>query len=207
MEGPATVLVIDDHPIVREHIAQAMAEDERLQLAGQASDGEEALRKVDDLRPDAAVLDVEIPKLNGAEVLRALRAKKVPIKVLLYTGHAGSLELRQAVQAKPDGLLSKQADEDICDALVGMLNDELSAVARLNLRQAETFVGPTTELTDRDMHILHMSIQGRSIREIAGVLNVAPRTAEQLKREVCAKLGKATIEGAIGAGFALGALP
>lgn len=204
--SPISVLVVDDHPLVREHVAGVILADERLELAGQAGDGEEALRQVQERRLDALILDVEMPKLDGVGVLWALRAEGELPKVMLFTGHAGPGQLHDAVRAGPDGLLFKTETDQICEALVAMLGEEKLAPARLNLERAQAIAGARVELSARDVRILRLASEGRSVAQTARELSVAPRTAEQMRHDVRAKLGRATIEGAIALGFAIGFL-
>lgn len=203
---PISVLVVDDHPLVREHVARAILADERLELAGQAGDGEEALRQVREHHPDALILDVEMPKLDGVGVLRALRGRGELPKVMLFTGHADPGQLHDAVQAGPDGLLFKTETAQICAALVAMLGEEKLAPARLNLERAQALAGARVELSAGDICILRLAAGGRSVAQTARELSVAPRTVEQMRHDVRAKLGRATIEGAIALGFAIGFL-
>lgn len=201
-----SVLVVDDHPLVREHVARAILADERLELAGQAGDGEDALCQVQERRPDALVLDVEMPKLDGVGVLRALREEGELPKVMLCTGHAGPGLLYDAVRAGPDGLLFKTEADRICEALVAMLREEKLALARLNLERAQAIAGARVELSASDISILRLAAEGRSVAQTAHELSVAPRTAAQMRHVVRAKLGRATIDGAVALGFAIGFL-
>jgi two-component system NarL family response regulator len=203
---PISVLVVDDHELVREHVARAILADERLELAGQAGDGEEALRQVQERHPDALILDVEMPKLDGVGVLRALRGRGELPKVMLFTGHAGRGQLHDAVRAGPDGLLFKTETDQICEALIAMLREEKLSWARLNLERAQAIASARVELSSRDIWILRLAAEGRSVAQTARELRVAPRTAEQMRHDVRAKLGRATTEGAIALGFALGFL-
>lgn len=116
-----SVLVVDDHPLVREHVARAIGVDERMELAGLAADGEDSLRQIERLTPDVVVLDVEMPKLDGASVLRMLRERKVRSRVLVLTGHARPGPLHDVLHHQPDSLLRKDASaEEICDEIVAI---------------------------------------------------------------------------------------
>jgi DNA-binding NarL/FixJ family response regulator len=118
-----SVLVVDDHPIIREFLARVIESDARLSVAGEASEGFEALRLASELRPDAMVLDVEMPGLDGAGVMRGLRDAGLSVRVLILTGHARPKALEEVRRLRPDSLVFKN------DVHAGNLCNEIVAMA------------------------------------------------------------------------------
>ena len=100
--GVTSVLVADDHPLVREHVAEAISADVRLELVGEAGDGTEALLKVEKQCPDTVVLDLAMPVLDGASLLKRWRERRLPIRVLLLPGHASVVQMRNALRYRPE---------------------------------------------------------------------------------------------------------
>jgi two-component system nitrate/nitrite response regulator NarL len=203
---PISVLVADDHPILREHLGRMIDADHRLVLAALAEDGLEALRLSDELRPDAIVLDVDMPNLDGAGVLRGLRAAETTIRVLLFTGHAEPGPLREAMRLQPDSLLYKgDGGFAICDEIVAMVREEPSA-GRLRREGAQAAArnGPT--LTERERVVLAFAAQGRSVADLAARLNVSQRTAKARRHDLCKRFGVDSILGVIATAMRMGLL-
>src|SRR6266545_1888156 len=97
MSAQLKILIADDHPIFRRGLCDVIATDAGLQLAGQATNGEEALKLVDELQPDIAILDVHMPKLTGLQVARRLIAGESPVKIVLLTMHEDEDMLNEAL--------------------------------------------------------------------------------------------------------------
>src|ERR1044071_9259011 len=85
MPQPISILIVDDHPLLRRGVRDAISENPRFLIVGEASDGEEAMRLVTSLKPQVAVLDIDMPRLNGLEILRALRQLPFPVKAIILT--------------------------------------------------------------------------------------------------------------------------
>lgn len=197
-ETPITVLVADDHPVVREHVAEAIGADERLELVGEAGDGREALRKVAAHRPKTVVLDVAMPVLDGAAVLKQLRERRVPIRVLLLPGHASVVQMRNALRYRPDSLLLMDASgEGICEELVAIERGAAFSPGRVNLERAQMLVRDGFELSGREWDVLKLSAEGLTRAEIGERLHFAPSTVRDIRRDICTKLGAPSMQVAI----------
>lgn len=202
-----SVLVADDHPIVREHIVGAISTDERLELAGEARDGREALRKVEQCRPHTVVLDVAMPVLDGAAVLRQLRERRVPIRVLLLPGHASVAQMRNALSYYPDSLLLMNASsEEICEELVAIERGAAYSPGRVNLERAQILAHNGFQLSGREWEVLKLSAEGLKRTEICGRLHLAPSTVRDVRRDICTKLGAASMQVAVVVAMRMGLL-
>jgi DNA-binding NarL/FixJ family response regulator len=206
-ETPITVLVADDHPIVREHVSAAISADERLTLIDDAGDGAETLRKVEEHRPDTVVLDVAMPVLDGAAVLKRLRDRSVPIRVLLLPGHASVVQMRNALRYRPDSLLLMDASgEEICEELVAIKRGAAFSPGRLNLERAQLLSRNGFELSGREWDVLKLSAEGLTRAEIGKRLHCAPSTVRDVRRDICTKLGAPSIQVAIVVAIRIGLL-
>ncbi|HVD41480.1 MAG TPA: response regulator transcription factor [Solirubrobacterales bacterium] len=196
--GEISVLVADDHPLVREHVAEVIGTDERLRLVGEAGDGEEALRKVEEHRPDTIVLDVMMPVLDGAAVLKRLRERQIPIRVLLLAAHATVVQMRNALRHHPDSLLlGDTSAQGICEELVAINNGGTLSPGRLNLERAQLLARNRVELSGRELEVLKLSAEGLTRREIGERLRFGSSTVRDIRRDICTKLDAPSMQVAI----------
>lgn len=193
-----SVLVADDHPLIREHLAEAIYADERLELAGEASDGTETVLTLEERCPDTLVLDVAMPVLDGAAVLKLVRERHLPIRVLLLPGHANVVQMRNALRYHPDSLLLMDASADrICEELVAIDSNEVLSPGRLNLERAQLLARNRAELSGREREVLKLSAEGLTRAEIGERLRFGPSTVRDVRRDICTKLGAPSMQVAI----------
>lgn len=206
-EASISVLVADDHPIVREHVARAISADERLALVGEARDGEEALRGIEQHQPNVVVLDVAMPKLDGAGVLKRLRERRLPTRVLLLPGHANVVQMRNALRYEPDSLLlMDEGVGRICEEVVAIVRGKDFSPGRINLERAQILAHSGLHLTSRESDVLKLSAEGLTRAEIAKELDFAPSTVRDIRRDICAKTGAASTQVAIVIAMRMGLL-
>lgn len=193
-----SVLVADDHPLVREYLAEAIRADERLELAGEAGDGTEALLMVEEQCPDSLVLDVAMPVLDGAAVLERLRGRRLSIRVLLLSGHADVVQMRNALRYRPDSLLLMDTNAAaICEELVMIETDGVLSPGRLNLERAQLLARNRVELSRREWEVLKLSAEGLTRAEIGRRLRFGSSTVRDIRRDICTKLGAPSMQVAI----------
>lgn len=197
-EPPINVLVADDHPIVREHIAGAIGADARLGLVGESCDGIEALRMLKELRPDVAVLDLAMPRLDGAGVLKELRRLHLPVRVLMLPGHAVDLQIYEARHHEPDSLLSMDVSaERICDEIVAVRRSADLGSGRVIPQRAQRIADNSFDLSEREWKVLRLSHGGRTRQQIGSELNFTTSTVRDIRHDICTKLGAPSIQIAI----------
>jgi len=128
------ILLVDDHPIVREGLRTVLQRRPGCEVVGEASDGVEALEKAENLQPNVMVLDVTMPRLNGLEVCRLARQRIPDIEVLFVTQHDSALMMREALAAGAKGYVVKSnAARDLLDAIdVVSQHRVFTALARPN---------------------------------------------------------------------------
>lgn len=187
------VLVADDHPAMRGALARLVREHDRLELVGEAGDGEQAMEMVQALRPDVALLDVRMPQLDGLEMLARLRAAGSPVRVLLISGGDDSEVAHEAIAQGAAGFLAKDAEEaEISDAIIAVsagrsvLSEALQSGV-LDLIRARA--RGTVQLSGRERELLELAAAGLTTGEIASRLYLSPNTVKTYWQRLYEKLG------------------
>jgi DNA-binding NarL/FixJ family response regulator len=200
------ILIADDHPIVRKGLRMAVEEDAGLIIVGEAADGESALALIETLRPQVAVLDIDMPKLDGFGVAREIHRRRLPVEIIFLTMHAQEDLLRAALDLGVRGYILK--DSALMEIVVAVrtvaagtpyLNSTLTA--RLLQRQPLRSGGPAdrpagvTEnaavdrLTPTERRIVQLIAADKSSKEIGEELSIHYRTIENHRTNICRKLG------------------
>lgn len=195
------ILVVDDHPIVRDGLLAVLGTQPDLQVAGEAGDGVEALRRVAELHPDVMLLDLEMPGLDGVGVLRQLRAEGTNLPVIVFTAFDTDERIVEAVRAGARGYLLKGAPRAELFAAIrivhagGSLLQPLIA-SKLIQHMTQPQGGeqssgrqPVEPLTPRELEVLHLLAAGQTNRQIADSLVVTERTVKFHVSSILAKLG------------------
>jgi DNA-binding NarL/FixJ family response regulator len=194
-DPPITVLIADDHPVVRQGLAVLFEVQDDITLLGQASDGAEAVRLTHELAPDVLVLDLMLPGLDGMGVLARLQADGSRTRVLVLTSASGSARPALALQAGAAGFLYKDVDPDALVRAIRSVHDgntvlapgAAGLVAGRPVRDARG-IGA---LTSREREVFALLADGQSNREIARTLRVSEKTVKTHVSAVLAKLGVA----------------
>lgn len=187
------VLLVDDHPIVRTGIRNLLDKAVGIEVAGEASLGEEALRLVRELRPHVLVLDMELPDISGVEVLRRLRAEDLPVRILVLSGYADPVWIRALMGQGISGYLVKdEALDEIENAVRGVAQGEQGWFSRqISARMSEILSEPEPAeqaLTTREADVLNELSKGRSNQEIAQALGISEKTVEKHMESIFRKL-------------------
>jgi DNA-binding NarL/FixJ family response regulator len=197
-----TILLADDHTIVLDGIGKIL--EPHFDLVGRAADGRELLERAKRLRPDAVVIDIGMPLLNGIDAARQL-AKTVPhTKIVFLTMHSDPAYVREAFSAGASGYVLKQsAGSELVFALQEVLNGRYYVTPRVAGDVVGVFLrgeekpdasgGP--KLTDRQREVLQLVAEGQSVKEIAATLDVSVKTVEFHKRRLMDQLGVRTTAG------------
>jgi NarL family two-component system response regulator LiaR len=187
------VLIGDDHSVVRSGLGAFLMAVNDLELVGEASSGEEALKKAPELQPDVILMDLKMPGMGGVAAIRALRHDEPKIKIIALTSYIDDGLVQGALQAGANGYLMKnvQADElanAIRSAAVGRM--ALSPEASKALSESSEFpVIPAEDLADRERDVLRLLIEGMSNNEIAERLIISPSTVKYHIGNIYTKLG------------------
>ncbi len=187
-----TILIADDHTIVLEGLVRLLKD--QFDVVGGVSDAAQLLEAAARLRPDVILTDVSMPGLSGIEALRRLKAERSDTKVIVLTMHADAELATEAVRAGASGFLIKHsAGEELFTAIQEVLQGRIyltPAITREVLsRMAYAAPRPESRLTPRQREVLRLIAEGRRMKEIAGLLNLSPRTVETHKYEMMQSLG------------------
>ena len=198
MEAEIKVLIADDHEIFRRGLLDALKAEPSLHVVGQAQNGTEALRMVEELRPHVAVLDIKMPKPDGLEVARRLREAGLPVEVVILTMYDDEDMLNEALDHGVKGyVLKESASTDIIKAIksvlagVSYLSPGVSShlVNRASERDALLRAYPGLgDLTPAEWRVLRLVAQRKTSKEIAEVIGVSYRTIENQRTEIRGKL-------------------
>jgi DNA-binding NarL/FixJ family response regulator len=185
------VLIVDDHPAVRRGLRTFLELAGDLRVTGEAADGPTALDLIVETEPDVVLLDMVLPGMDGVEVLRELRRRELPARVLVVTSFTDRGRLLPAVRAGARGYLSKDVDPN---ALVAAVRSVAAGHLLLEPEVAAGLLGAPPEepaLTARERDVLALLAEGRSNREIARALVVAEKTVKTHVSSILLKLGLA----------------
>lgn len=194
------ILVVDDHPMFREGIKSIIDRNPQLEVVGEAGEGKAALKLVEDLRPDMVLLDVSLPDMNGIDLIQDIRKVLPETRILMISMHSKIEYLTSAFQAGATGYVVKDApSEKILQALDLVSRGEyfldtlvarqiVKRLAELPDRQAKVTDAAYGSLTPREQEILRLTAEGQSKNKIAGHLGISPRTVENHRANLMAKL-------------------
>ena len=188
---PIRVLVVDDHPVVRAGLAGMLAADPGLAVVAEAADGEQALELLGTARPDVVLMDLRMPRLDGVETTRRIRAGADPPAVLVLTTYDSDAQVLRAIEAGAAGYLLKDAPREELFAAVRSVaagGSPLSpqVAARLLDRMRSGRLEP---LTGRETDVLRLVSRGSSNREIARDLGLSEATVKSHLLRIFEKLG------------------
>jgi DNA-binding NarL/FixJ family response regulator len=191
-----TVLVADDHPVVRQGISVLLSVQDDMAVVAEAGDGQEALELAGRLRPDVLLLDLKLPVLDGVAVLGQLPGRSAETRALVLTSAADRGLVTLALRAGAAGFLYKDVDPDALVRAIRSVHDGHTLLApeaavQLSARPADPAARGLESLTSREREVLSLLADGRSNREIARTLGVAEKTVKTHVSAVLAKLGVA----------------
>ena len=193
-----SILLSDDHTILRQGLAALLEAEPDFHILGEASTGLETLQKVQSLDPDVLVLDLALPDINGLEITRQVQHSNPRTRIVILSMHAKEAYVWEALNSGASAYVLKGSDaheliQAIHHATRGIrylsppLSDQ-SLEAYIQLTRGQEF-DPYETLTNRERQILHLAAGGCSNNEIARRLTISPRTVEQHRAKVMAKLG------------------
>lgn len=185
-QAKARIVIVDDHPIVREHLAQLINQATDMTVCGQAADAPQALKVIDATKPDMAIVDLSLQNSPGLDLIKDIRATHPRLPVLVLSMHDESRYAERALRAGAKGYIMKQeATEQIMTAIRRVLSGEIfvseslaeAMVHRFSKGRAE-IEAAVARLTDRELEIFERIGQGQSRKQIAGELHLSIKTVE-----------------------------
>lgn len=195
------ILIVDDHPIVRQGIAQLINQESDLLVCCEAGDADEAMEKFRSCHHDVAIVDISLAGVSGIELLQMLRQRGSEIPVLVMSMHDESLYAERALRAGARGYIMKQeATEKILTALRQILKGDIYVSDKMRSRMLQRLIdnrpeenaSPVSTLSNRELEILRMIGQGFGTGEIARELKRSVKTIEAHRANIKDKLGLKT---------------
>lgn len=178
-------MIVDDHSMVREGLKQLLELDEDLKVISQASDGCEGIKKLDEDRPDVLLLDINLPNMNGLEMLKEIHERNIDVKVLILTIHNEIDYLMKAVEIGCNGYVLKDSDSNLLKkAIYSVYNGEnfiqpsLTPALNAGLAGKSMLDDKVNELTRREIEVLKLIAEGLFNKEIAATLDISERTVK-----------------------------
>jgi DNA-binding NarL/FixJ family response regulator len=191
------VLVVDDHPIVRQGLALLIDQEPDLMVSGEAEEVQSALAAIADSRPDVLLLDSSLPGPDGIDLLKTIRSTDPDLPVLVLSTHDEATYAERALRAGANGYIMKQeATENVLVALRRILRGEMyvsDRVANTMLRQIASGAGkpsqaPIARLSDRELEVFRLIGEGHGTRQIAEELHLSVKTVESYQAHIKEKL-------------------
>jgi DNA-binding NarL/FixJ family response regulator len=196
--GKHRVLVVDDHPIVRQGLALLINREADLTVCGEAEEAHSALRAVETLQPDIVIVDISLGGPDGLELLKQLRLRDASLPILMLSMHDESIYAERVLRAGANGYIMKQeATEKVLTAIRRILAGEIyvsDLVASRMLRQLArggarmTKDSPMASLSDRELEVFRLIGEGHGTRQIAAALHLSVKTVESYQAHIKEKL-------------------
>lgn len=189
LSAPIRILIVDDHPVVRAGLTSMLRAQPGLSVTGAAAGGEEALSLLDTMTPDVMLLDLRMPGMNGIDLLRAVKARKMssPPRMIVLTSYETDEDIYRAVEAGVHGYLLKDASEgEMVEAIRGVFAGKRYFPPAIAARLADRM--NRTSLTPREHQILKMLAKGLTNKEIGRVLGISENTARNHVNSIIEKL-------------------
>ncbi|MFE0019642.1 response regulator [Amycolatopsis sp. NPDC059021] len=207
-EAPVTLLIVDDHPVVRDGLASMFARDPEFAVLGAAADGAEAVRLAKELAPDVVLMDLRMPGMDGLTAIAELAREGVTARVLVLTTYDTDSHVLPAIEAGATGYLLKDAPRDellraVRSAARGDAVLSPSVAARLMSRFRAPATGP---LSRREIEVLELVAAGSTNREAAAKLFISEATVKSHLLNIYGKLGVGDRAAAVAEAFSRGLL-
>ncbi len=191
------ILIVDDHPIVREGLTTIINEQTDLVVCGEAEDAQTALEAVGTLRPDLMIVDISLKGINGIELVKLIQRRYEKMPILVLSMHDESLYVERVLRAGARGYIMKQeGTEMVVTAIHKILGGDIYVSEAMRKKLLRTFQesqpetsGPSVErLSDRELEVFRLIGQGYGTRQIADTLHVSVKTVNTYRQHIKEKL-------------------
>ena len=192
------VMLVEDHPLFRDSLANLINRDLGMMVCGEADDPKQAMEVIKATEPDVAIVDVSLRGSSGLELIKDLEAQQIDLPVLVLSMHDENLYAERALRAGARGYLTKnEASSVVIDAIRAVLAGEVyvskamtaKIVARMSGAARREQKSGLELLTDRELEVFQLIGRGRTIKEIAGLLNLGESTVDTYRARIKEKLG------------------
>ena len=195
-----TILIIDDHPLFREGVKSLLAKQPIYEVAGEASSGEEGLRKAKEIRPDLVIMDIGLPDVSGIDITRSIREILAETRVVILSMHLKIEYITKAFQAGATGYITKEsATERLLECLESVSKGEyfmdpslahevVESLMRSEKKELKSADASYASLTRREKQVMCLLAEGLSTTEIAEKLFISRKTVENHRSNILSKL-------------------
>jgi DNA-binding NarL/FixJ family response regulator len=193
-----TVLLADDHPVVRQGMRNLLDAEASFSVIGEAEDGLEAVQLAEQLKPDVVVVDMMMPRLNGLEAIRQIIARRPDTHCIVLSMQSADPYIVQALKAGASGYVLKDSGpNEVISAIHQVLDGKRYLSPQLSEKLIDLFVAkveadvldPYSSLTTREREVLQLAAEGFSNSNIAEQLSISQRTVEQHRQSMMTKMG------------------
>lgn len=191
------IFIVDDHPMMREGLAQMIGGQEDLEVCGESGEANDALTGITTMKPDLVLTDITLPGKNGLELIKDIQAMHPEILVLVISMHDEALYAERVLRAGGRGYVMKQeGGKKIAEAIRQVLNGQIHVSEKMSAKILEVFSGrrpeavasPVENLSDREFEIFQLIGHGLETKQLADKLHVSPKTIEAHRANIKAKL-------------------
>lgn len=191
------IYLVDDHPLMRKGLAMTIDNEVGFEVCGQAESAEEALNEILEIKPDAAVIDISLPGMNGIELVKNLLHQQPNLKILIVSRHDEELYAERAIRAGAKGYLMKlEAVEVLISAIKQILNGNLylsdkignKLLMKMASGNSASSDNPLDLLSDRELEVFELTGKGHSTKEIGKKLHISVKTVESHRANIKDKL-------------------
>lgn len=193
------VIIVDDHPAIRDALADTLSSKMDMEFAGEASSADEALTVIEKIKPDVAVVDISLKDAHGLDLVQNIRIQHPDVNVVVFSMYDESAYAERAIRAGALGYVMKNAPtQSVVDSIRCAMQGEVYLSRRMASRiltkvvrgrGSQTFRFSVDDLTDREMAVFQMLGQGHGIDDIADRLSLSRKTVETYRRRAKEKLG------------------
>jgi DNA-binding NarL/FixJ family response regulator len=182
------ILVVDDHPVVRQGVAGLVGSHPDMRVVGEASNGREAIQQFRAHHPDVVLMDLQMPEMSGLDALMAIRDEAPEARIIVLTTYAGDAQVLRAIKAGARGYLLKSAlHRELLDTIRAVHAGKKSLSAEVSYELAEHATDDV--LTPAEVRVLRLIAEGNANKEIAEQLSVSEETVKGQVRNILSKLG------------------
>lgn len=193
----AKILIVDDHPLVREGLADLVNKEKDLVVCGQAEDAYQAMEAIRELKPDMAIVDISLKETSGLELIKDIKIQHPGMPVLTLSMHEESVYAERALRAGAKGyIMKREATKKVVTAIRKVLRGQLYLSEKMTTRLVRKFVdgkpeagtSPIDRLTDRELEVFSLLGRGNGTRQISEQLHLSVKTIETYRSRIKEKL-------------------